>query len=121
MYIELSELLSSNHNELFWKETARWMNYEQDFDEESGQWSLPHVSALEFHSLQIVKQAIKEGIFLFDREDMVDFPTTVLSILDEVVHARHMDNEEAYLLMQVLQKKLDHAQESTFWKSVKST
>ena len=50
----------------FWKETARWMKYEQEFDEGSNQWGHPHVSALKFSSLRVVHKALEEGLYMLD-------------------------------------------------------
>ena len=34
-----------------WKETARWVKFEEDVEEGGNRWSKPHVATLSLHSL----------------------------------------------------------------------
>lgn len=53
--MELDELVSGE-----WKETARWIKFEEDV-EESQKWSKPRVASLSFHSLLELRRSIEKG------------------------------------------------------------
>lgn len=44
-----------------WKETARWIKFEEEVEEGSGRWGRPHISALAFHSLVELKRGLDDG------------------------------------------------------------
>lgn len=41
-----------------WKETARWIKYEEDL-EENDRWGRPHIASLSFNSLIKLRQLIE--------------------------------------------------------------
>jgi len=43
-----------------WKETARWIKFEEDV-EESQVWGKPRVASLSFHSLLELRKTIEKG------------------------------------------------------------
>ena len=43
-----------------WKETARWIKFEEDV-EESNRWGKPHVASLTFHSLLELRKGLEKG------------------------------------------------------------
>ena len=43
-----------------WKETARWIKFEEDV-EESEMWGKPRVASLSFHSLLELRKTIEKG------------------------------------------------------------
>lgn len=47
-----------------WKETARWIKYEEDLEEGADRWGKPHIASLSFHSLIKLRQLIeRDGKF----------------------------------------------------------
>lgn len=47
-----------------WRETARWIKYEEDREDGSDRWGKPHVASLSFHSLIKLQQLIeRDGKF----------------------------------------------------------
>ena len=56
VFVELDELISGE-----WKETARWIKFEEDV-EESQKWGKPRVASLSFHSLLELRKTIERGI-----------------------------------------------------------
>ena len=42
-----------------WKETARWIKYEEDLEEGADRWGRPHIASLSFHSLIKLRQLIE--------------------------------------------------------------
>lgn len=45
-----------------WKETARWIKFEENVDQDSNRWGKPHVASLTFHSLLELKKGLEKGI-----------------------------------------------------------
>ena len=61
MFVELDELRSDPSEGLHWTESARWIKFEEDVDEGTGMWGRPHISALAFHSLVVLKRGLERG------------------------------------------------------------
>ena len=51
-----------------WKETARWVKFEEDVEEGGNKWSKPHVATLSLHSLFELRSCIIKGTVLLDLE-----------------------------------------------------
>ncbi|CDQ56987.1 unnamed protein product [Oncorhynchus mykiss] len=51
-----------------WKETARWIKFEEDVEEETDRWGKPHVASLSFRSLLELRRTITHGAVLLDLE-----------------------------------------------------
>ena len=51
-----------------WKETARWVKFEEDVEEGGNKWSKPHVATLSLHSLFELRSCILKGTVLLDLE-----------------------------------------------------
>uniref|UniRef100_A0A8C4ZVS3 Anion exchange protein n=1 Tax=Gadus morhua TaxID=8049 RepID=A0A8C4ZVS3_GADMO len=51
-----------------WKETARWIKFEEKVEEGGERWSKPHVATLSLHSLMELKTCIETGTILLDLE-----------------------------------------------------
>lgn len=46
-----------------WKETARWIKFEEDVEEETDRWGKPHVASLSFRSLLELRRTISHGMW----------------------------------------------------------
>ncbi|KAK7881699.1 hypothetical protein WMY93_030108 [Mugilogobius chulae] len=46
VFVELNELTMDKNQEMQWKETARWIKFEEDVEEETDRWGKPHVASL---------------------------------------------------------------------------
>lgn len=57
------------HDEREWKETARWIKYEEDVEEGVDRWGKPHVASLSFHSLLNLRRCLEEGLVVLDMEE----------------------------------------------------
>ena len=51
-----------------WKETVRWVRFEEDVEEGANRWSKPHVSSLPLHSLMELRNYILKGDVFLDME-----------------------------------------------------
>lgn len=61
VFVELNELTMDKNQELQWKETARWIKFEEDVEEETDRWGKPHVASLSFRSLLELRKTISHG------------------------------------------------------------
>lgn len=61
VFVELNELTMDKDQELHWKETARWIKFEEDVEEETERWGKPHVASLTFRSLLELRRTIAHG------------------------------------------------------------
>lgn len=59
--MELNELILDKNQELQWKETARWIKFEEDVEEETDRWGKPHVASLSFRSLLELRRTLAHG------------------------------------------------------------
>uniref|UniRef100_A0A6I8PB21 Anion exchange protein n=1 Tax=Ornithorhynchus anatinus TaxID=9258 RepID=A0A6I8PB21_ORNAN len=60
LFIQLNELLGGPHAPE-WKETARWMRFEEKLELGAARWSSPHVPTLPLHSLLDLRRALPAG------------------------------------------------------------
>ncbi|XP_039350655.1 anion exchange protein 3 isoform X2 [Mauremys reevesii] len=68
VFVELNELVVDKNQEMHWKETARWIKFEEDVEEDTARWGKPHVASLSFRSLLELRKTIAHGAVLLDLE-----------------------------------------------------
>ncbi|XP_055869430.1 sodium bicarbonate cotransporter 3-like isoform X3 [Biomphalaria glabrata] len=51
-----------------WKETARWVKYEEDVEEGGMRWSKPHVASLSLHSLFELRSSLTTGACMLEMD-----------------------------------------------------
>lgn len=61
MFVELNELVIDRNQELQWRETARWIKFEEEVEEETERWGKPHIASLTFRSLLELRKTISHG------------------------------------------------------------
>lgn len=61
VFVELNELTMDKNQKMQWKETARWIKFEEDVEEETDRWGKPHVASLSFRSLLELRKTISHG------------------------------------------------------------
>ncbi|XP_075878267.1 anion exchange protein 2a [Nelusetta ayraudi] len=66
VFVELNELVIDRNQELQWRETARWIKFEEEVDEETERWGKPHIASLTFRSLLELRKTISHGAVLLD-------------------------------------------------------
>lgn len=64
LFIELSELYMTPHEEIMWRESARWLKF-IEVTEPSGRWSKPHVATISLHNLVQLRSYLANGTILF--------------------------------------------------------
>ncbi|KAM8934731.1 anion exchange protein 3 isoform 2-T2 [Pelodytes ibericus] len=68
VFVELNELICEGVQEMQWKETARWIKFEEDVEQDTARWGKPHVASLSFRSLLELRKTIAHGAVLLDLE-----------------------------------------------------
>uniref|UniRef100_A0A672K0F6 Anion exchange protein n=1 Tax=Sinocyclocheilus grahami TaxID=75366 RepID=A0A672K0F6_SINGR len=66
VFVELNELIVDKNQEMRWKETARWIKFEEDVEAETDRWGKPHVASLSFRSLLELRRTITHGAIMLD-------------------------------------------------------
>ncbi|CAG5122240.1 unnamed protein product, partial [Candidula unifasciata] len=51
-----------------WRETARWVKYEEDVEEGGMRWSKPHVASLSLHSLFELRNCLTSGACMLEMD-----------------------------------------------------
>ncbi|OPJ88286.1 anion exchange protein 4 isoform B [Patagioenas fasciata monilis] len=65
LFIQLNQLFSTPAG-LEWRETARWIKFEEKVEDGGERWSAPHVPALPLHSLFQLRTCLQKGTVLLD-------------------------------------------------------
>ena len=67
IFCELDVL--KKHNDSYeWRESARWVKYEENLEEGGKRWSKPHVASLSMHSLFELRCAFVDGVVTLDHD-----------------------------------------------------
>ncbi|XP_049324449.1 electrogenic sodium bicarbonate cotransporter 4 isoform X2 [Astyanax mexicanus] len=80
------DTLQHEGGELEWKESARWVKFEEKVEEGGERWSKPHVSTLSLHSLFELRTCLQTGTVLLDLEGY-----SLPQIVDDVVDKQAQD------------------------------
>ncbi|XP_034458477.1 electrogenic sodium bicarbonate cotransporter 1-like isoform X1 [Hippoglossus hippoglossus] len=107
LFTELDELLSVDGQEMEWKETARWIKFEEKVEKGGERWSKPHVATLSLHSLMELKTCIEKGTILLDLEAST-LPQVVETITDSQIEKGQLKAELKEKVMYTLLRKHRH-------------
>ncbi|XP_062584941.1 sodium bicarbonate cotransporter 3-like isoform X1 [Saccostrea cucullata] len=89
LFCEMEELFY-NGDQMEWKESARWIKFEEDVEEGGERWSKPHVATLSLHSLFELRCNILNGTVMFDIEPY-DLPSLVELVVDTMVASKQLE------------------------------
>ncbi|XP_050977527.1 electrogenic sodium bicarbonate cotransporter 4 isoform X3 [Labeo rohita] len=78
------DTLQHEGGEMEWKESARWVKFEEKVEEGGERWSKPHVSTLSLHSLFELRTCLQTGCILLDLEGY-SLPQIVDDIIEKQV------------------------------------
>ncbi|KAG7231197.1 hypothetical protein INR49_012028, partial [Caranx melampygus] len=84
VFVELNELTMDKNQEMQWKETARWIKFEEDVEEETERWGKPHVASLSFRSLLELRKTISHGAVLLDL-DQKTLPGIAHQVVEQMI------------------------------------
>ncbi|XP_035285624.1 sodium bicarbonate cotransporter 3-like isoform X2 [Anguilla anguilla] len=110
LFTELDELSFREGREYEWKETARWLKFEEDVEDGGERWSKPYVATLSLHSLFELRSCILNGTVLLDMrantiEDIADM------IMDSMVASNQLDESLREQVREAILKKHHHQNE----------
>uniref|UniRef100_A0A671KM81 Anion exchange protein n=1 Tax=Sinocyclocheilus anshuiensis TaxID=1608454 RepID=A0A671KM81_9TELE len=74
------DTLQHEGDELEWRESARWVKFEEKVEEGGERWSKPHVSTLSLHSLFELRTCLQTGTVLLDLEGY-----SLPQIIDDII------------------------------------
>ncbi|XP_006506030.1 electrogenic sodium bicarbonate cotransporter 4 isoform X5 [Mus musculus] len=80
------DTLQHDGDQMEWKESARWIKFEEKVEEGGERWSKPHVSTLSLHSLFELRTCLQTGTVLLDL-DSCSLP----QIIDDVIEKQIED------------------------------
>ncbi|XP_042278616.1 sodium bicarbonate cotransporter 3 isoform X2 [Thunnus maccoyii] len=80
LFTELDEIAFRDGDMQEWKETARWLKFEEDVEDGGERWSKPYVATLSLHSLFELRSCIMNGTVLLDMR-----ANTIEEIADMVI------------------------------------
>ncbi|XP_059194135.1 solute carrier family 4 member 4a isoform X3 [Centropristis striata] len=107
LFTELDELLSVDGQEMEWKETARWIKFEEKVEKGGERWSKPHVATLSLHSLFELRTCIEKGTIMLDLEAST-LPQVVEMITDNQIEIGQLKPELKDKVMYTLLRKHRH-------------
>ncbi|KAM9841801.1 electrogenic sodium bicarbonate cotransporter 1-like isoform 1-T2 [Aulostomus maculatus] len=107
LFTELDELLAVDGQEMEWKETARWIKFEEKVEKGGERWSKPHVATLSLHSLMELKTCIEKGVIMLDLEAST-LPQIVETITDSQIESGLLRAEVKEKVMYTLLRKHRH-------------
>ncbi|XP_026718928.1 electrogenic sodium bicarbonate cotransporter 4-like isoform X2 [Athene cunicularia] len=80
------DTLQHDGEEMEWKESARWIKFEEKVEEGGERWSKPHVSTLSLHSLFELRTCLQTGTVLLDLDGY-----SLPQIIDDVIEKQIED------------------------------
>uniref|UniRef100_W5N0P1 Anion exchange protein n=1 Tax=Lepisosteus oculatus TaxID=7918 RepID=W5N0P1_LEPOC len=107
LFTELDELLSVDGQEMEWKETARWIKFEEKVEKGGERWSKPHVATLSLHSLFELRTCIEKGTIMLDMEAST-LPQVVEMITDSQIDSGQLKADLKDKVMYTLLRKHRH-------------
>ncbi|EAT47616.1 AAEL001269-PA, partial [Aedes aegypti] len=109
VFVQLDELTGSGEDRE-WKETARWIKYEEDVEEGADRWGRPHVASLSFHSLLNLRRCLETGVVLMDLEEK-DLPSVAYRIVEQMVIDELIHEDDKPTIMRALLLRHRHVNE----------
>ncbi|XP_062814099.1 sodium bicarbonate cotransporter 3 isoform X6 [Anolis carolinensis] len=113
LFTEMDELCFREGEEYEWKETARWLKFEEDVEDGGERWSKPYVATLSLHSLFELRSCILNGTVMLDmRANSLDEIADM--VLDNMITSGHLDESMRENVREALLKRHHHQNEKKF-------
>ncbi|XP_051528086.1 sodium-driven chloride bicarbonate exchanger-like isoform X5 [Myxocyprinus asiaticus] len=100
LFTELDEISLKEGEDAEWKETARWLKFEEDVEDGGERWSKPYVATLSLHSLFELRSCILNGNVMLDMR---------ASSLEEIADMVLDQHEMSGVLGEEVRKKIRNA------------
>nr|XP_031528304.1 anion exchange protein 4 isoform X5 [Vicugna pacos] len=107
LFIQLNELLGWPQA-LEWRETGRWVLFEEKLEVGAGRWSAPHVPTLALPSLQKLRSLLAKGLVLLDCPAQ-----SLLELVEQVTRVEWLSPELRGQLKALLLQTPQHLIQST--------
>ncbi|XP_042332494.1 sodium bicarbonate cotransporter 3 isoform X7 [Sceloporus undulatus] len=113
LFTEMDELCFREGQEYEWKETARWLKFEEDVEDGGERWSKPYVATLSLHSLFELRSCILNGTVMLDmRANTLDEIADM--VLDNMIASGHLEESMRENVREALLKRHHHQNEKKF-------
>lgn len=113
LFTEMDELCYRDGEEYEWKETARWLKFEEDVEDGGDRWSKPYVATLSLHSLFELRSCILNGTVMLDmRASTLDEIADL--VLDNMIASGQLDESIRENVREALLKRHHHQNEKRF-------
>ncbi|XP_023559120.1 anion exchange protein 4 isoform X11 [Octodon degus] len=109
LFIQLNELLGWPEA-LEWRETGRWMLFEEKLEVDAGRWSAPHVPTLALPSLQHLRSLLVKGLVLLDCP-----ARNLLELVEQVIRVESLSPELRGQLQALLLQRPQHHIQTRTW------
>ncbi|XP_034400598.1 sodium bicarbonate cotransporter 3-like isoform X1 [Cyclopterus lumpus] len=110
LFTELDELSFRHGGATEWKETARWLKFEEDVEDGGERWSKPYVATLSLHSLFELRSCILNGTVMLDmRANSIEEIADML--IDSMVASGQLKEDLRYNVREAMLKKHHHQNE----------
>ncbi|XP_023186415.1 sodium bicarbonate cotransporter 3-like isoform X2 [Xiphophorus maculatus] len=110
LFTELDELAFRDGEVQVWKETARWLKFEEDVEDGGERWSKPYVATLSLHSLFELRSCIMNGTVLLDmRAAAIDEIADM--VIDSMLATGQLEAEQQDKVREALLKRHHHQNE----------
>uniref|UniRef100_UPI003AABD720 anion exchange protein 2-like n=1 Tax=Centroberyx gerrardi TaxID=166262 RepID=UPI003AABD720 len=107
VFVELNELVIDRNQELQWRETARWIKFEEEVEEETERWGRPHIASLSFRSLLELRKTISHGAVLLDLNQRT-LPGIAQQVVEQMVISDQIKAEDRGNVLRALLLKHSH-------------
>uniref|UniRef100_A0AAX7SZH5 Anion exchange protein n=1 Tax=Astatotilapia calliptera TaxID=8154 RepID=A0AAX7SZH5_ASTCA len=81
------------NQELQWRETARWIKFEEEVEEETERWGRPHIASLSFRSLLELRKTMAQGAILLDLKQKT-LPGIAQQVVEQMVISDQIKAED---------------------------
>ncbi|CAJ1083265.1 sodium bicarbonate cotransporter 3-like isoform X5 [Xyrichtys novacula] len=110
LFTELDELSFRDGDATEWRETARWLKFEEDVEDGGERWSKPYVATLSLHSLFELRSCILNGTVMLDMransiEEIADM------VIDSMVASGQLRDDLRDKVREAMLKKHHHQNE----------
>ncbi|KAM8850142.1 anion exchange protein 2a isoform 2-T4 [Spinachia spinachia] len=107
VFVELNELVIDRNQELQWRETARWIKFEEEVEEETQRRGGAHVASLSFRSLLELRKTISHGTVLLDLKQKT-LPAIAQQMVEQMVISNQIKAEDQANVLQALLLRHSH-------------
>uniref|UniRef100_A0A4W5QHU7 Solute carrier family 4 member 7 n=1 Tax=Hucho hucho TaxID=62062 RepID=A0A4W5QHU7_9TELE len=110
LFTELDELFFRDGHVYEWRETARWLKFEEDVEDGGERWSKPYVATLSLHSLFELRSCILNGTVMLDMrantiEEIADM------VIDSMVASTQLEEGLRQKVREAMLKRHHHQNE----------